>query len=363
MPPISPRQPDLLRIGFVPLVDCAPLVVAEEFGFFKRRGLRVELLREPGWATIREKIVYRELEAAHALAGLCFAISWGLGALQRPCLTGFLFNSHGDAITLSKELIKRGAASPEGLKKVIAGWKGDRPPTFAVPHRYSSHLFLLRQWLRPVGLTPAKDFEVVVMPPSLMAGAMQSGFLDGYCVGEPFNTEASSAGCGEIVAESADLAHLHPEKALLVQQEFSDARESEHLALIGALAEAAALCDTEDGREEVATILARPEYLDQDREQVRRSLLPTARETDSDIHSKDFHIFSRSGVNRPSDEKANWIIAELRQAGELNSVSKQQLGAVDRIFRADLFDRAIASEHPSAEKRTAPKRQTAGPRT
>lgn len=349
MPTISPRQPDLLRIGFVPLVDCAPLVIAEEFGFFEKRGLQVELLREPGWATIREKIVYRELEAAHALAGLCFAINWGLGVLKSPCLTGFLFNSHGDAITLSTELIKRGASSPEGLKKVIAEWKTERPPTFAVPHRYSSHLFLLRQWLRPAGLIPAKDFEVVVMPPSLMPGAMRSGYLDGYCVGEPFNSEASISGCGEIVAESAELAHLHPEKALLVHREFSETRESEHLALIAALTEAAALCDTEAGREEAATILARPEYLDQDREQVRRSLLPATREANCDIHCEDFHIFSRSGVNRPSDEKANWIIAQLRQAGELNNVTKAQLGAVDRIFRADLFDRAVASEHPSTD--------------
>jgi len=337
------------------------LVIAEEFGIFKKRGLRIELVREPGWATIREKIVYRELEAAHALAGLCFAISWGLGALQRPCLTGFLFNSHGDAITLSSELIKRGAASPEGLKKVITDWKGERPPTFAVPHRYSSHLFLLRQWLRPVGLTPAKDFELVVMPPSLMPGAMRSGFLDGYCVGEPFNTEATIAGYGRIVAESADLAHLHPEKALLVQQEFSDTRESEHLLLIAALAEACAVCDTEDGREEIATILARPEYLGQEREQVRRSLLPTKREANSEIHSDDFHIFSRDGVNRPSDEKANWIIAELRQAGELTGVSKAQLSATDRIFRADLFDRAIASEQaPTGESLF--KRQATGSR-
>jgi len=344
VPPFTTRQPDLLRIGFVPLVDCAPLVIAKEFGLFENRGLRVELLREPGWATIREKIVYRELEAAHALAGLCFAISWGLGSVQRPCVTGFLFNSHGDAITVSKELIKRGASGPEGLKQVTTSWKADRPPTFAVPHRYSSHLFLLRQWLRPVGLSPSTDFEVVVMPPSLMPGAMRSGFLDGYCVGEPFNTEATSAGLGEIVAESAELAHLHPEKALLMQQEFSDARESEHLMMISALAEAATLCDTEAGREEVATILARPEYLDQEREQVRRSLLPSKRKPGSEIRSDDFHIFSRDGVNRPSDEKANWIIAELRLAGELENVSKAQVGATDQIFRADLFDRALSDD-------------------
>ena len=341
---MNSRQTDSLRIGFVPLVDCAPLVVGKEFEIFKKRGLRVELLREPGWATIREKIVYRELEAAHALAGLCFAINWGLGVLRRPCLTGFLFNSHGDAITISRELCRQGATRPEGLKTAIAKWKNDRPPTFAVPHRYSSHLFLLRQWLRPVGIVPGRDLEVVVMPPSLMPGAMRSGFLDGYCVGEPFNSEACIDGCGQIVAESADLAHLHPEKALLVLEEFSELRDGEHIAMIAALAEAAAFCDTVEGREEVAAILARPEYLDQDKALVLRSLLPANRAPDSPISSEEFHIFNRRGVNRPSDEKANWIVAELRRAEELNGVTRDQLGAIDGIFRSDLFDRAVLPE-------------------
>ena len=95
-----------IRIGFVPLVDCAPLILAKEEGFFEAEGLNVDLVREPGWATIRDKIVYGELEAAHALAGLCFGISLGLNVLARHCLTGFLFNANGAAITISNELIK-----------------------------------------------------------------------------------------------------------------------------------------------------------------------------------------------------------------------------------------------------------------
>ena len=62
-----------LRIGFVPVNDCAPLAMACELGLFDRHGLAVELTRELGWATIRDKVVHGELDAAHALAAMACA--------------------------------------------------------------------------------------------------------------------------------------------------------------------------------------------------------------------------------------------------------------------------------------------------
>src|SRR5262249_22139731 len=83
-----------LRLGFVPLTDCAPLVMAEELGLFRKFGLSVSLSRELGWATIRDKIIHRELDAAHAVAGMPFAATLGLGSIARDCLTGLVLNQH-----------------------------------------------------------------------------------------------------------------------------------------------------------------------------------------------------------------------------------------------------------------------------
>ncbi len=57
----------------MPLTDCAPLVMAQELGLFKKFGLNVVLNRELGWATIRDKVIYGELDAVHAVAGMPFA--------------------------------------------------------------------------------------------------------------------------------------------------------------------------------------------------------------------------------------------------------------------------------------------------
>lgn len=348
-----------LRIGFVPLVDCAPLVLAYEKGLFRERGLRVELLREPGWATIRDKIVYGELEAAHALAGLGFAVSWGLGVIRRACVTGFLFNSHGDAITVSRELHEEGVTDAATLAATLRTRGRERPVTFGVPHLFSSHHFLLRHWLRPVGVVPGRDVQIVVLPPSLMPACIESGYIDGYCVGEPFNTEAVLAGSGTVVAESADLSPMHPEKALLATREFAETRPEEHAAMIGALSEAGALCDTEQGREEAAMLLSRAEYLARDSDLIHRSLFAGAGAAPGSVSSEEFHLFSGFEVNRPSSEKASWIVNQLELAGMLDDVDNRSLPSVDAIFRRDLYEAALsANRDGSPSERPNPSEPT-----
>ena len=108
-----------VRIGFVALVDCAPLLVAEALGFFAKQGVEVELSREVGWATIREKILYGQLDAAHAPAGLALSLRLGLDGMSCAAIAPFVFNLHGNAITLSMDLWRRDAcasAAPGGRR-------------------------------------------------------------------------------------------------------------------------------------------------------------------------------------------------------------------------------------------------------
>ena len=337
-----------IRIGFVPLVDCAPLILAKEEGFFEAEGLNVDLVREPGWATIRDKIVYGELEAAHALAGLCFGISLGLNVLARHCLTGFLFNANGAAITISNELIKLGVTDNQSLRNFIFSNKNKRQVTFGIPNIVSSHHFLLRQWIQPAGINPEEDVNIIVVPPQLMVSCLESGLIDGYCVGEPFNSLAVSKGAGSVVKESADLSPMHPEKALIVTKDFSDSRREEHLAIIYALIKAAKICDTEDGRSRLSTILSHPQYLGVDEVIISKSLF-----TGSDgMKCDDFNVFSRFGVNAPSNSRANKVISQIRNAGLVKNLKDI---SINSVFREDIYLEALElskkeqSENESSE--------------
>ncbi len=215
------RSDQAIRIGFVALNDCAPLVMARELGLYERHGLAVELSRELGWATIREKVIYGELEAAHAPAGMLFAAAAGLGGIQADCLTGLVLNLHGNAITLSQRLWQCGVRDGVTLREHVR--KTRRPVTLGTVYRWSSHSVLLRLWLKQHGLDVENDAEVVVVPPSQMVAHMRSGHLDGFCAGDPWNSLAVMSRAGWVVARSAELAPSHPEKVLMVRSEFAEA--------------------------------------------------------------------------------------------------------------------------------------------
>lgn len=323
-----------MKIGFVPLIDCAPLAVAREFGFFAKHGVDVELCREAGWATIRDKIVYGELDAAHAVAGLVIAINSGLGTIRQSCVTGFLFNSHGDAITLSRELLEAGVTSGDKLADYLRG--NGRVLTFGVVHPFSSHNFLMRDWFRRSGIMVGRDVRIVVVPPPLMTEMMEAGHVDGFCVGEPYNTVAMKNGSGGVVARSDELSQMHPEKALVVRESFVERERDTYLRLIAALQEACDFCDQPVNYENLACLLSRREYLHLKKRVILESF------NGSLGAGGDFHLFSRYGVNRPSVEKANWLLTQIRLCGLM---SAREIGSASvkpsEMFRTDHYDEAM----------------------
>ncbi|HEY9248508.1 MAG TPA: CmpA/NrtA family ABC transporter substrate-binding protein, partial [Rariglobus sp.] len=176
-----PRRP--LRIGFIALNDAAPIIVAHEHGFFQKHGLHVELSREVGWATIRDKIIYRELDASHALGAMVISTNLGLNCLPCECLTAFVLNTNGNCITLSEGLWQRGVRDAATMRDEIIRARHDRDYVFGVVFAHSSHRIHICDWLRSGGIDPEKDVRVVVVPPPQLFRNLAAGTIDGYCVG------------------------------------------------------------------------------------------------------------------------------------------------------------------------------------
>lgn len=336
-----------LRLGFVPLNDCAPVVMAGELGLFSKYGINVELSREVGWATVRDKIIYGELDAAHAPAGMVVAASAGLGSIRTECLTGLVINLHGNAITLSQRLWKRGVRDGAGLRREIGRLRGAHKFTFGVVFPFSSHHFLLRSWLLSNGIDPDRDVRIVVVPPSQMFGNLKAGNLDGYCVGEPWNSVAVMGRAGFVVSTSSELASRHPEKVLMVRRDFAAMREGEHLAMIAALVEACRFCDVQENRERIIEALAGPQYLNAPIHALRMSMSGSFDFGNGRIEEAgDFHIFSRNNANEPDAEKAAWVMRSLREG---ISAAPAQFDALrpGEMFRADIYKQAIQLIQPT----------------
>lgn len=343
-------QPDNLdnvrpiRLGYVPLVDAAPLILAKELGIFAEFGLRVELLREPGWATVRDKLVHgREIHGAHALAGLAFATSFGIHCVARHCVTGLILNRHGNGVTFSSDLWEGGLERIDDIEPGIAG-SGGRKLRLGIVHPASSHHYLLRSLFGRRGMKLDEHAEVIVLPPELMAQSLERGMIDGFCAGEPWNSAAIASGAGFCLATSAELCESHPEKVLLVSAEFAMRRHDEHVALIAALLVAGKLCDDPSQRPRIARILGSATYLDLPLKVVRNSLCGKFHRGFRQYSDADsIHAFSGESVNRPSPDKADLILAQLRSCGQIPDDRVCRHPRPDQIFRNDLYEEALAA--------------------
>lgn len=332
-----------LRVGFVPLTDCAPLVMAQELGLYKKYGLNVELSRELGWATIRDKIIHRELDAAHALAAMPVAASLGLGSIPCECLTALVLNLNGNAITLSNELWKRGVRDGKSLRAEITRVRHEKTYTFGAVYSFSSHRHLLRRWLAAHGIAPDRDVRIVVVPPPQMVANLKAGNLDGFCVGEPWNSVAVQSRVGWIAATSSELDPLHPEKVLMVRQDFAGERSQEHIALVAALLEACEFCDQPENHAQITETLARPQFVG-----VSEALLSRGIDGEIDFgHNnertvREFCMFHRDHANEPSSDKAAWAMELIRASGLCPQPSAINFAFAKKIFRHDLFEKAVA---------------------
>ncbi len=332
----------MVRVGFVPLTDCAPLVMAQELGLFRKFGLRVTLERELGWATVRDKIIYGELEAAHALAAMPLAATLGLGSIACDCLTALVLNLHGNAITLSNDLWQRGVRDGHTLREEIKRLQPKTTLTFGVVFPISSHRHLLRKWLSAHGVDAERDVQIVVVPPPQMAANLKAGNLDGFCAGEPWNSVAAQSRAGWCVAASAQLDPGHPEKVLMVRNEFAMRRPNEHRALIAALLAACEFCAAPENLERIVTTLARPEFVGVPAEVLRRGLegrVDLGRENLQAV--PDFCVFHGRSANEPDGQKAAWALGLMQASGLCPRPAELDVALARKVFRPDIFEEAI----------------------
>ncbi len=324
--------------------------MASELHLFAKYGLEVEISREIGWATLRDKICYGELDAAHALAPLVVSMTLGYGNPPTDCLTGLVLSAEGNGITLSNRLRRVGVRDASSLQQFLRETR--TPLVLAVPFLYSAHHFLLRAWLRDLGVDPERAAQVVVAPPSQMPANLKAGNLDGYCVGEPWNAVAAQAKSGWLAASSNDLMPGHPEKVLLVTRRFAEQRSEEHVALMAALMEACRYCSLPENASAVAQTLARSDYLNAP----PASLMAAMGEADLKSLGRETPrpVFFGHGINQPSADKAAWIVRQMESSrlcsGPIATVSAVGL----RSFRNDLHQQALhllnARQHETHKK-------------
>ena len=218
-----------VKIGFIPLTDCASLVMASVLGFDKKYGIKIVLSKESSWASVRDKLVSGELDAAHVLYGLVYGVQMGIGGAKKDMAVLMNLNQNGQAITLSKKIADKGAVDGASLAKLMQTDK--REYAFAQTFPTGTHAMWLYYWLATYGINPLKDAKVITVPPPQMVANMRVGNMDGFCVGEPWNHRAIVDGVGITAATTQDIWRDHPEKTLGTTFEWGKAHPNTARAL------------------------------------------------------------------------------------------------------------------------------------
>jgi nitrate/nitrite transport system substrate-binding protein len=202
-----------VKIGFIPLTDCASVVMASVLGIDKKYGVKIVPSKEASWAGVRDKLVNGELDFAHVLYGLVYGVHVGAGGPKKDMAVLMTLNNNGQAITLSKKLADKGAV--DGAVAGQADGQGKRPntpsPRLSPPAR--TRCGCTTGW-RGNGINPVKDAKVITVPPPQMVANMRVGNMDGYCVGEPWGQRAIMDGIGITAITTQDIWKDHPEKVL-----------------------------------------------------------------------------------------------------------------------------------------------------
>ena len=327
-----------LKLGIVPLIDAAPLVVAKERGFFAEVGLEVELSREASWASIRDKVAVGALDGAQMLAPLPLAMSLGLSALRVPMVAGMALSLGGNTITLANALWERmdpELAPAQALKAVVEADRaaGAPPMTFATVYPFSPHSAELRLWLESAGIDPERDVRLIVVPPPQMIAHLSAGNISGYCVGEPWGSLAVRLGLGHVAATSRDIFDGRLEKVFAVTRDWADRHPATHLALLEALIGAARWCD--ENRCELAELLAQPQYINAPVDALMAPLLGECG------LPKDLVVFHRGAANFPWRSQAMWYLEEMKRHG-LVPADTDIRAIADTVFHPDLYRMAAA---------------------
>ncbi len=343
-----------LSVGFIPLVDAAPLIVAESMGFAAEEGLALDLRRAPSWSTVRDMLSFGQVQAAHLLSPLPIAQALGLGGTGVSLDAVSVLSVNGNVIGVSRALAERlrdqghafgfDDAAAAGRALIAAS---DLPLRIGVPFPFSMHAELVYYWLSALGLPAPQNLNVRTIPPPMMTEALADGSIDAFCVGEPWGSKAVDSGLAELLLPGSAIWAFAPEKVLALRTDWAEAEPELRDRLIRAVWRAARWLADPGSQTVAAELLSRSEHLDLGSELIERALSGriVVSATGEERHVPRFLEFHAHGATFPWRSQAEWIGAQLAARTGLDR--RQAALVASQRFRSDYYRHAL--EHTSAD--------------
>ena len=345
-----------VKIGFIPLTDCASIVMASVLGIDQKYGVKIIPTKEASWASVRDKVATGDNQFSHMLMGMVYGMHLGIGGQKKDMANLMTLNHNGQAITLSKKLADKGAVDGASLAKLMATEK--REYTFAQTFPTGTHAMWLYYWLAANGINPMKDAKVITVPPPQMVANMRVGNMDGYCVGEPWNHRAIADGIGITAITTQDVWKDHPEKVLGTTAEFAKKNPNTCRAVVAAILEAGKWIDAGlQNKMKMAETIADKAYVNTSVDVINQRILGRyqnglGKTWDDPNHMK---FFNDGAVNFPYLSDGMWFLTQHKRWGLLKD-HPDYLGVAKAVNQIGIYKDAAAAAKaavPKSEMRTS----------
>jgi len=339
-----------VKIGFIPLTDCASVVMASVLGIDQKYGVKIIPTKEASWAGVRDKLVNGELDMAHVLWGLIYGVHLGISGPKKDMAVLMNLNHNGQAITLSKKLADKGAVDGAGLARLMASDK--REYTFAQTFPTGTHAMWLYYWLAAHGINPMKDAKVITVPPPQMVANMRVGNMDGFCVGEPWNHRAIADGIGITATTTQDVWKDHPEKALGTTADFVKKYPNTARAVTAAIIEAGKWIDAGlQNKNKMAETVADKAYVNTSVDVINQRILGRyqnglGKTWDDPNHMK---FYNDGAASFPYLTDGMWFLTQHKRWGLLKD-HPDYLAIARQVNQIDLYKQAAAAAKASVPK-------------
>jgi nitrate/nitrite transport system substrate-binding protein len=339
-----------VKIGFIPLTDCASVIMASVLGIDQKYGVKIIPTKEASWAGVRDKLVNGELDFAHVLYGLIYGVHLGTSGPKKDMAVLMNLNHNGQAITLSKKLADKGGVDGPSLAKLMATDK--REHTFAQTFPTGTHAMWLYYWLAAYGVNPIKDVKVITVPPPQMVANMRVGNMDGYCVGEPWGHRAIADGIGITAVTTQDIWKDHPEKALGTTAEFVKKYPNTARAVTAAIIEAGKWIDASlNNKNKMAETVADKSYVNTSVDVINQRILGRYQnglgKTWDDPNYMKF--YNDGTVNFPYLTDGMWFLTQHKRWGLIKE-HPDYLAVARQINQIDIYKQAATAAKVSIPK-------------
>lgn len=368
-------EKDELKLGFIKLTDCAPLVVAKELGYFEDEGLFVTLEAQANWKVLLDRVITGGLDGAHMLAGQPIAATYGFGTKEH-IVVGYSLDYNGNGITVSNDLWAKmkpkvpkdkdgkpkHPISAESLapiaKKALSGGKALQ---MGMVFPVSTHNYEIRYWLAAAGINPGfyydpksksvnipgvlnAEVELSVTPPPQMPATLEAGTIIAYCVGEPWNQQAVFKKIGVPVVTNYEIWKNNPEKVFGVTNTWTKKNPKTWIAVTKALIRAGKWLDaSEENRKKACKMLSQPNYVGADYKVIANSMTGTFEFEGGDKRDMpDFNVFFRHHASYPWYSDCIWFLTQMRRWGQITEDHPDEwyVDMAKKVYKPEVYVQA-----------------------